>query len=155
MKVIITFAGLFVAAMAFAVRPVAEAKSSGAHFSPAKDCAALLIGDVGMVSSEGYGVGYNYDTEEQAIQRAHEEMDKKGIVYDDPHKYSSTEFKGCGVAHGAVAGVRNPAKPNVLIVLTIKFGAGDSETDAEHKATRKCQAQPNVQGKRCEVLESW
>jgi RHS repeat-associated protein len=107
------------------------------------------------VSTNGYGVGYNYDTGDHAIQRAHEEMDSKGIVYDDPHKYSSTEFKGCGVAQGAVAGVRNPAKPDVLIALTIKFGAGGSESDAEEKATQKCQAHPNAQGKNCEVLESW
>lgn len=108
-----------------------------------------------MVSSEGYGIGYNYGTEDEAVQRAHEDMDDKGIIYDDPHKYSWTEFKGCGVAHGAVVGVRNPAKQDVLIALTVKFGPGESQSDAEDKATQKCQAHPNAQGKKCEVLGLW
>jgi Domain of unknown function (DUF4189) len=155
MKTMLALAGLLLLPLVFAARPAAETKSYSAYSPVAKDCAALLIGDVGMVSSVGYGVGYNYETEDQAVQRAHEEMDRKGIVYDDPHKYSSTEFKGCGVAHGAVAGVRNPAKPEVIISLTVKFGSGDSPSDAEQMAIEKCEAHPNAKGKTCEVLESW
>ena len=121
------------------------------------DCAAVLYGDTGRASAYGYGAGWNAATVEDATNTAHAQMDKKGIVYGDPHKYQGVVFEGCGVPHGAVAGARDDQLPNDqdFVVLTLVFGKGASQSEAESNAVASCRSMPNSRGKTCEVTDSW
>jgi hypothetical protein len=122
-----------------------------------QNCAAVLYGDTGRVSAYGYGAGWSAATVDDAINMAHAEMDKKGIGYGDPHKYQGVVFKGCGVPHGAVAGVRDDQIPNDqdIVVVTLAFGKGASQSEAESNALASCRQLQNSSGKTCEVLQSW
>jgi hypothetical protein len=121
------------------------------------DCAAVLYGDTGRVSAYGYGAGWNAATVDDAINSAHAQMDKKGIAYGNPQKYQGVVFKGCGVPHGAVAGVRDDQIPNDqdIVVVTLAFGKGASQSEAESNALASCRQLQNSRGKSCEVLQSW
>jgi hypothetical protein len=121
------------------------------------DCVAVLYGDTGRVSAYGYGAGWNAATVKDAISAAHAEMDKRGVAYGDPQKYQGVVFQGCGVSHGAVAGVRDDQIPNDhdIVVLTLAFGKGQSESDAASNALASCRELPNSRGRSCEVLQSW
>jgi hypothetical protein len=121
------------------------------------DCVAVLYADTGRVSAYGYGAGWNAATVEDAVNSAHAQMDKKGIAYGDPQKYQGVVFKGCGLRHCAVAGVRDDQLPNDqdIVVVTLAFGKGASQSEAESNAVESCRSLPNSGGKTCEVLQSW
>ena len=118
-------------------------------------CVALLIGDIGMISNVGYGVGRGGQTVEDAIQAAKEDMDRKGVAHDDPRKIFKTEFTGCGTVHGAIAGESNHGRPGEFIYDTVKFGQGASISEAESAAVTNCSASPNSHVGICAILESW
>lgn len=120
------------------------------------DYVAVLYGDTGRVSAYGYGAGWNAATVDDAINMAHAQMDKKGIAYGNPQKYQGTVFKGCGVLHGAVAGVRGDQIPNDqdIVVVTLAFGKGASQSEAESNALESCRQLQNSHGKTCKILQS-
>jgi hypothetical protein len=143
-----------VAAMLLVLAPCGITCTDPAY---SQNCAAVLYGDTGRVSAYGYGAGWNAVTVEDAINTAHAQMDKKGIAYDNPRKYQGVVFKGCGVPHGAVAGVRDDQIPNDqdIVVVTLGFGKGASQSEAESNALASCRQLQNSRGKTCEVLQSW
>jgi L-asparaginase/Glu-tRNA(Gln) amidotransferase subunit D len=102
-------------------------------------------------------VGWNAATVDDAINTAHAQMDKKNVAYGNPQKYQGVVFKGCGVPHGAVAGVRDNQIPNDqdIVVVTLAFGKGASLSEAESNALASCRQLQNSRGRTCEVLQSW
>lgn len=125
-------------------------------FPGSSHCAAVLLGDVGMASSEGFGAGWDATSVQDAIAAAKVKMDAQKITYNDPTKYSSQLFAGCNVDHGAIAGVRNPwGRPDVIVTETFAFGQGSSTESASANALTSCKTQPNSSVGNCEVLLAW
>ena len=109
-----------------------------------------------MASSVGWGAGWNAATIDEAIAAAHAQMDTRGIVYNDPQKYSGVIFQGCGAHHGALAAVPNPwGRPDVYVALTLAFKSGTSQSEAETSALTACKVKPNSAVGECKIQTSW